>query len=415
MTPAMNRQSEDGSDEEFDSEEFEDVDLNVDSAAMNNDEEAKDFQYKTNEDGIQITINTGPDSVASKRRGKKKKQSHLCSHEERLFRRNIHMFHLFTMVGHGVVRNSWCTTPSLLKDLARKVPTKLKDELKVYNRERLKENLSAQFKTRKLLDLLRHLMEYWYKSWHVKKSYPFLYKKHWDELNDQSKTTISIDKSRFLSMIGKRKGSRDIAAQGFVALLRSLGLQARLVFSIQSPDFTNLSQVEKVTEKHTEKKKLLEREKRKNYQDKVKHNKPKGQYAKFMQSVRSNTRAYSNVNHTVEGDDEIAYQVKNYPVFWCEVWDKDSKKYITIDPIVKKIIEIVSTKSKLEPPLNNTRINSYYVIGYDRLGGVRDITRRYAENYNAKVRKKRITREQAGEEWFSGVLKGANSPKRKDA
>ncbi|ODV83317.1 hypothetical protein CANARDRAFT_189091, partial [[Candida] arabinofermentans NRRL YB-2248] len=343
---ASNADDSDDESDEIDSDEFEDVSLDVPPD--------HNFDYHTSND-ITVTLNKQP--LGKK---KQKKKVSVVTGEERIFRRTLHMLCLFAMVGHGVCRNSWCSSVTLLTKLRKSVPKKLLEECSSYRKLQTMPNVTVQTKTRKLLDLLRKLMVYWYDSWMIKSTSPCLYKKSWAEIMDHDKSINSetITRAKFQSMIKNRRGSRDISAQGFVALLRSLGLPARLVFSIQPPDFTNLSIVP-------------------------------------------------------NKEDELAKSEESkYPVFWCEVWDKDSKKFITIDPIVTKYIEMVSSKSKLEPPSTNLRNNAFYVVGFDRLGGARDITRRYSENYNAKVRKKRITRERKGEEWYEALLQGASSKSR---
>ncbi|GAV26847.1 hypothetical protein PMKS-000306 [Pichia membranifaciens] len=391
-------EEEEEEDEDVDSDEFEDVDLNetsfLGSGGSDDDKEVVSITMK------QHRATQKPSQRAT-----------VVSKEERVYRRVLHLLHLFAMVGHGVSRNVWISDPQLLLSIQKQVPDVLKHELKQYQAHRVKTTVTAQSKTRKLLDFLRHLMEYWLKVWTVDFRAPVLYKKTWTELKypqllHPSKTQ-KLTKQKFRNMILTHTGSRDIAAQGFVALLRSLNLPARLVFSIQSPDFTNMKKCDEKAAKNHE---------ADNSKEVLKPSPIKGKgksVDRILARLRSK-KAYKNtsVKTQDEHDDEYGERYGSWPVFWVEVWDKDSKKYITIDPIVKKFIEVVSWKSKLEPPMNCVRNNAWYVIGYDRVGGVRDITRRYAKEYNAKVRKKRITREVKWEAWWTLLLRGACSRKR---
>lgn len=389
---------DDDEDEDVDSLEFEDVDLNETSFLGN-------VGSDDDNDGVSITIRQ------HRATQKPSQRATVVSKEERVYRRVLHLLHLFVMVGHGVSRNVWISDPQLLMSIRKQVPDALKHELRQYQAHRVKATVTAQSKTRKLLDFLRHLMEYWLKVWTVDFRAPVLYKKSWTELKYPQLLYPSkaqkLTKQKFRNMILTHTGSRDIAAQGFVALLRSLNLPARLVFSIQPPDFTNMKKCDENAVKNHEadnSKELI----------KSSPTKGKGKSVDRILAMLRSKKAYKNtsVKTQDEHDDEYGERYGSWPVFWVEVWDKDSKKYITIDPVVKKFIEVVSWKSKLEPPMNCVRNNAWYVIGYDRVGGVRDITRRYAKEYNAKIRKKRITREAKWETWWSLLLRGACSKKR---
>lgn len=392
-------QSED--DEDMDSDEFEDVDLG-DTSFMND-------ELKQNQNEINITIKPHRDIKNNKHK------SVTVSREERIFRRIMHIMHLFIMVGHGVSRNIWLSDPKLLLSIQKQIPNNLILEFNAYQEHRKKTNVTSQSKTRKLLDFLRHLMEYWQSLWTIDYKAPILYKKTWTEIKYPEMITFAkkqkLNKEKFKNMILTHTGSRDIAAQGFVALLRSLNLPARLVFSIQPPDFTNMK---KCDDFNIVKNKIEQNKNRKISSISQSKSPTKGKSVDRLLSMIRHKKTYSNIplKATSEKDDEYAEKYGSWPIFWAEVWDKDAKKYITIDPIVKKLIEVVNWKSKLEPPMNCIRNNAWYIVGYDRVGGVRDITRRYAKEYNAKVRKKRITRELKYDKWWKSLLIGACSKKR---
>ncbi|TID16227.1 hypothetical protein CANINC_004226 [Pichia inconspicua] len=390
-------QSED--DEFIDSDEFEDVDLD---GTFDTQENSVTTNFNEDENGeINITIR-------QHRNKRKSQRSGVVDSEERAFRKRLHIMHLFMMVGHGAIRNNWLSDSELLKELQKQVPNPLKREVREYYEHRGKSNVTAQSKTRRLLDLLRHLMEFWQKLWVIDWHAPVIYKKTWSEVESWRGKQQKMTFARFWRAMKEHIGSRDIAAQGFVALLRSLNLPARLVFSIQPPDFTNMKRCEVVTSNGDIN---VDDEKVKPKVRAVKSNERVGD--RLLSALRGR-RAYTNkaVKTAAEVDGEFGERYGSWPVFWAEVWDKDSKRYVTIDPMVKKIIEVVSWKSKLEPPMNCLRNNAWYVVGYDRVGGVRDITRRYCKELNAKVRKKRITREEKWEKWWGAVLRGACSKQR---
>lgn len=396
-------------DEDVDSDEFEDVDLDGD---MN---ETFDYDMDDEDENGEINI-----TIKQHRDAKKAKRKTVVDSEERVQRRTLHLMYLFTMVGHGVTRNAWLSDHRLLIQLQKQVPNSLKLELNQYLQHRVKSNVSTQSKTRKLLDFLRHLMEYWQKVWKINAHMPVLYKKTWDEIDPvtsckKSKKKHKMTKQIFIASIISHVGSRDLAAQGFVALLRSLNLPARLVFSIQPPDFTNMKKCSEI-KKDNQKGDIVDLTDESTTVTKPKSRAPRSntKNKNSLLSMLRSKKAYSNAPIKTEAQEASEFSEKfgSWPVFWIELWDKDAKKYITIDPIVKRLIEVVNWKSKLEPPMNCIRNNAWYVVGYDRIGGVRDITRRYAKEYNAKVRKKRITREPKWEKWWDLLLKGACSAKR---
>lgn len=96
--------------------------------------------------------------------------------------------------------------------------------------------------TRKLLDGLKKAMEIWQKHWRIMQRYKGVncYMRYWDELQICDKSRKTLTKNDFIKGILKGVGDRDVATQGFVALLRSCNVNARLVMSCQPPDFTNL-------------------------------------------------------------------------------------------------------------------------------------------------------------------------------
>lgn len=366
------------SDADFDSDEFEDVDLDINSLPDKRDEQ------------INITLKKAAGPAK-----KPKKKATVVSREERMFRRQLHMMYICVMVAHGVCRNAWCSDKKLLAKLRAQLPNNIINECARYQKESKLKDVSSQSKTRKLLDLLRHLMVFWYTAWTIDSGAPVIFKKGWNELN-MPVSHQKMSKKKFSKCVRHHSGSRDVAAQGFVSLLRSIGLQARLVFSLQPPDFTNLAQVKEYGELKPKEHKHVSRKKGVSQQERL------------LNTLRGRRHAYTNVDPGSDATERYS----SYPTFWIEVWDGSAKRFITVDPIVKKTIEIVKLKSQLEPPSTDIRNNAYYVIGFDRLGGVRDITRRYAEAYNAKVRKKRITRTPEGEEWYNSVLDGSTTINR---
>ncbi|KAL3233554.1 DNA repair protein RAD4 [Nakaseomyces bracarensis] len=337
-----NDQEEDYEEEDYESEEFEDVDRVV---------------LPRGDVSVTIDKNTQRDNAKTKNTKRTNVERNVCSNEERKYRREMHCLYLLCLVAHGHVVNHWLNNSKMNEKLSNLVPDKVFQLL-----HPTKDDEMPLRSTRKLLDGLKKAMELWQKHWKITRRYEgyTCYMRYWDELKGCSKLSKTLTKTEYIKNILKGVGNKDLATQGFVALLRSCNVNARLVLSCQPPDFTNLKQ-------------KFGSEKKVSYEDMTK-----------------------------------------YPVFWCEVWDKFGKKWITIDPMCLKTIEQVRYSSKLEPkgagPSKRNILR--YVIGYDRKEGCRDITRRYAQWYNSKTRKKRITKDTSGMMWFEKLLKAFHKRKR---
>lgn len=92
------------------------------------------------------------------------------------------------------------------------------------------------------------------------------------------------------------------------------------------------------------------------------------------------------------------------PIIWAEVWDPWAKVWITADPVTSTF-EHITTKSNLEPALSDKGNVMRYVLAFDKHGFVRDVTRRYSSQYNARTRKKRIDHESIPlQNWYNRLL-----------
>lgn len=90
-----------------------------------------------------------------------------------------------------------------------------------------------------------------------------------------------------------------------------------------------------------------------------------------------------------------------YPVFWVEVFNEAVQKWIPVDPLVTKT---VAKPSKFEPPASDRHNNMAYVVAFEEDASARDVTRRYAKAYNAKMRKTRVESTKDGETWWINAM-----------
>lgn len=91
-----------------------------------------------------------------------------------------------------------------------------------------------------------------------------------------------------------------------------------------------------------------------------------------------------------------------YPIFWVEVFDEAHQKWFPVDPLVT--LSIAKPRA-LEPPASDRENNMSYVIAFDDTGCAKDVTRRYAKAYNAKTRKNRIDSTPEGAKWWKKTMR----------
>ncbi|CAH2446038.1 DNA repair protein [Komagataella phaffii CBS 7435] len=377
-------ENEEEEEEDIDDEQFEEIDLNF-----------QDFGDEVDPaEEMVLTYDKEPQESKSKKG--KTRRVNMVSAEERKFRRDFHLLYLIVMACYGRLRNAWCNDTSLQRFLRLSLPQKLTDEYKIVKQNWSDSKVTVSLKTRKFLDFLRHLMWYWNSSYRITNSFMYQ-KRNWGELSKEfSHEEVSREKFKYL--IRSHMGSSEICLEGFVMLLRSLGLYTRLVISLQPPDFTNVAAVDfSVSEEKKSSSPSVPKTKKVTKDD----------YLSLVRSGKPRSQSKS--------PGPINQEAPEYPVMWAEVWDKYSQKWISIDPVVQKTIDIVGRKSKFEPPLNNKKNNCFYVIGYDQRNAVRDITRRYASNLNSKVRRKRVTRDPRYALWWERVLRELNTPRTRHA
>jgi xeroderma pigmentosum group C-complementing protein len=65
----------------------------------------------------------------------------------------------------------------------------------------------------------------------------------------------------------------------------------------------------------------------------------------------------------------------------------------------------VNSPRKFEPPASDPENNMSYVVAFEDDGAARDVTRRYAETFNAKTRKNRVESTDGGERWWRRTMR----------
>ncbi|RCK57504.1 DNA repair protein RAD4 [Candida viswanathii] len=335
-----------------DSDEFEDVDLDIPGSEEFEEVDLTSSRVEPVENETLV--------IQIRKEEQPKKQKNLISLEERRRRVLLHKMYLVLMATHGSLRNSWCNNKELQKLLKASCITS-----QIMQLLQSDDDVLDQVKSRRLLDGLKKLMTIYLAKFRMTSQ--GLIRKDWHELGLPQRSDI-VSKKTFKKLVSNLRGSRDLGAQGFVILLRGLGLNARLVMSMQPPDFTKIT-------------------------------------------VDKNMGAESNKKRRIL---PAALQDSEYPTFWVEVWNKFQHQWVSIDPVMKKIIEVCPKrkKSSFEPASTDERNQLTYVLAYDKYGRVRDVTRRYSYQYNARTIRKRIEFRSSDDKlWYQKILRGCDQKK----
>ncbi|KAH3685007.1 hypothetical protein WICPIJ_004039 [Wickerhamomyces pijperi] len=402
-------QPEDDEFEEDDFDDFEDVDL--DNYVPDLTKPIPNADSKKDGDVIVNFRSTSAKDEESDSTQAKKKAS-VIPKEEKQFRQDFHRILLTVMMTHGLIRNQWCNYQEIQAQLKAKVKVDshrveklLMGETDIISKARTTTAqgiVTTPMKSRRFLDGLKILLTQWQKHYKIS-SLKGLYRYDWNEWPQTfTSKTKPVDFTRFKkSIIDKSRGDRDLGAQGFVILLRSYGIRARLCYSIQGGDCydykirkkesdeANNSTVDQNEQETIPQRRIL------TLQDKIKQ----------LRSAQAQRIKKPAVVKSPEMD-------LIYPVFWAEAWNPFVKRWITVSPHLLVTIEDITNKSQLEPPPTYHYNQLRYVLAYDNEGYVRDVTKRYAEKYYSKTRKKRITRDIQGEIWYDELLASISKPGR---
>lgn len=240
-------------------------------------------------------------------------------------------------------------------------------------------------------------------------------------------------------------GSRDVGAQLFTALLRALGLEARLVASLQPLGFGWTKVEEADPEKEED---LNAAPKKKAVATSVTKEAVVTTQTSETSTRRSASRKATKITRSnseliaADSDDDLVIsdqepeptpRKKNrvydtdleFPHYWTEVLSPITKKYLPVDPIVKSVIgtnrELIESLEPRGGKADKAKQVMAYVVGYSPDGTAKDITVRYLKRQTLPGRTKgmRIPIEKVPvynkhgkvaryelHDWFQEVMKG---------
>ncbi|KAI1768568.1 Rad4-domain-containing protein [Hypoxylon sp. FL1150] len=387
-----------GSDEEDDDDEiqFEDIDFSfppsdVTSAGDSNKDLELDLSSRTAATAKKTVDRRKPITKAEKDR-----------------RIEIHKTHLLCLLAYVARRNRWCNDAAV-QDALR--PLLTKKMVKYLNPS---SDLTQFGQANSLKDGLQQVATMYRTKYQITER--GIRRALWAEKEEDLEhvkppddAESPMEKSDFLEAAKSLRGSRDLGAQLYCALLRSAGVEARLVCSLQVLTFATGGPTLGKPPKPRGKLSVAE------------------QYArmtKYDNSFESPaTSTSSPIRRRLGHPNATAFQAptifqasssrepppapkiireSSYPVYWVEVLDEGHQKWQPADPLVT---DSFWKPQKLEPPASDRENCMTYVVAFEADGTAKDVTRRYTKAYNAKTRKMRIESAlSTGERWWQRAV-----------
>ncbi|KAK3659712.1 hypothetical protein LTR56_001075 [Elasticomyces elasticus] len=382
--------------EDEDGFDFEDIDLSHPSASS------------TTNNGIQdLSIPLPTSTTTSKRQQPKTNRKPGTSLLEKSHRLLVHKAHVLCLLGHCMFINTWCNLEIVQRNLEAVLTEKTKLFLRANSRE-------SQFdRNAMFMDGLQQATEQFRGRFRVSSS--GLHRPRWS--NPDSLSTGGegegvgdpMDRADFVSASRKLAGSQDTGNQLFCAVLRGVGVEARVVCSLQVLPFgstvvkaTPVKPVKRVVYASAAASGTDHNSASDNSAD------DRSVYSSTsvgrVPGVRRRLGQPSFASTTTPAPTEQRKVVKKltYPVFWTEAFNPAHQKWIPIDPIVTGTW---NKPAKLEPPGSYPDNQMSYVVAFESDGVARDVTRRYVKAFNAKTRRSRVESTEGGAGWWKKALK----------
>ncbi|KAG9231193.1 hypothetical protein BJ875DRAFT_127697 [Amylocarpus encephaloides] len=372
-------------------------------------------EEENNNANLELSFST----KASPSRTKSIARKRTVTKSEKAKRIELHRMHILCLLSHVNRRNEWCNDLEVQRSLKRLLDKKVLADL------RPKVELSQFGKTEFLKRGLDKAGRMWKAKFTVtsKGLQRALWAEDEEDLQNYKlpdNAEILSEKAGFQATAKAFNGSRDLAAQLYCALLRSTGLDVRLVCSLQPLSFTAggptmpRSFVPKPNQLNPE---ISEAniQIRPSVMDGA-SSLSFGQHAASISGTFSSPRrrlGHPNAADYYPPDLSMPQQTapklgprviveSPYPVFWVEVLDEAHQKWLPVDPLVT---ESIAKPRLFEPPMADQENNMSYVIAFDDGGNARDVTRRYTKAYNAKTRKNRIESVPKGDKWWRKTMR----------
>jgi xeroderma pigmentosum group C-complementing protein len=356
----------------------------------------------TDDEGIKDVRATLAPSSASKAVVNRRKPATTV---EKAFRLRVHKIHFLTLLGHCMYVNSRCSNSTVQKILRRLVDKRMRSYLNPnFNDSQFQRN-------RSFIDGLEQAKAAFKAEYKITMS--GMSRPRWSmDGGDEGPSSGGdpMDLADFAMAARDLEGSQDTGNQLFCAMLRAVGVEARLVCSLQTLPYANPPAKSSTPLK---KKKptvfAIASDTDPNLSDASASDGSIGSSA-VIGKIPSVRRRLGQPSFTAspkvappprEKKKEI--RTLSYPVYWVEAFNTAHQKWVPADPMVTNTI---NKANKIEPPASYDLNQMMYVVAFEEDGVVRDVTRRYAKAFNAKTRRQRI--ENSGEDgakWLKAALR----------
>ncbi|KAF2452829.1 hypothetical protein BDY21DRAFT_358102 [Lineolata rhizophorae] len=389
-------------DETTDDEDWEDVDLDNQALdVLKVPEESAD----KNDGDLSIVLDSQHDGPKTTKRPQRKG----ITAAEKKIRLDVHKTHLKCLLAHNHIRNAWCNDASVKMTLREFLASNL---IKFLRPNRSK--LSLFERKQSLLRGLETACEFWKHSFQIDAI--GLQKPSWipqDKL-EEFKLRDSVETIRnladFRAAARVRRGSQDLGAQLFCALLRSIDVETRLVCSLQPLTFAGITEsgqqspVPQTPRIYVD---ASEEGRGTHIGSAADLNNPTRRLSRISRPSFSGA-SRSTQSRTLPGSNTRAtIKPMEHPLYWVEVWEPAYNSWIPVDPFKP---DRVDKRRRFEPPMRDPKNLMSYVIAFETDSVVFDVTRRYAQQYNAKTQKLRVDSTAEGKKWWSAALRDFRRP-----
>jgi xeroderma pigmentosum group C-complementing protein len=358
---------------------------------------------ETDDEGIKdVHATLAPSSASKKVVANRRKPATTV---EKAFRLRVHKIHFLTLLGHCMYVNSRCNNSTVQKILRRLVDKRMRSYLNP------NANDSQFQRNRSFIDGLEQAKAAFKAEYRITMS--GMSRPRWSmDGGDEGPSSGGdpMDLADFAMAARDLEGSQDTGNQLFCAMLRAVGVEARIVCSLQTLPYANPPAKSSTPLK---KKKptvfAIASDTDPNLSDASASDGSIGSSA-AIGNIPSVRRRLGQPSFTTspkvappprEKKKEI--RTLSYPVYWVEAFNTAHQKWVPADPMVTNTI---NKANKIEPPASYDLNQMMYVVAFEEDGVVRDVTRRYAKAFNAKTRRQRI--ENSGEDgakWLKAALR----------
>ncbi|KAI1095061.1 Rad4-domain-containing protein [Rostrohypoxylon terebratum] len=441
------------------------------------------------EGDLELTLHQGGYIPLASELGKKG-----ASKKERALRISIHCMHVQLLLWHNAVRNSWLCDkevqaimishlpPNLWKvvddwrrrsglDVPKEAPKKEPAKGEGRQRasasrnwgdaaDRLEEGVPDMSSSDPLFRFMKELMFWWKKKFRITapglRKWGYMSARRLGKLRSSFETEDHDperfgerikDLDEFRQCAQNCSGSRDLGSQLFTALLRGLGLEARMIANLQPLGF-GWSKVEEADDENGTPESRMDPQKPAESTSKKRNGKEK------TPAKPTTRRAKDTLKMDLDDSDEYGEPLTDdndkplvvpvtdnvrpkrakskvydkdleFPHYWTEVLSPVTKKFLPVDPIVKSIVGMIRPPIEMLEPRGSKAEKAKqvmaYCIGFSQDGTAKDVTVRYLKKkiFPGKTKGFRMPQEKIpvynkhGKvkrydqfDWFSSVMRG---------